>query len=391
MTALDLRAHFSRFIAAAPDRVHLAAHSHHYWPNVVRDAHLRAFDEAAELADHKWGAIFSGPWRRVREGIAAILNLPDPDTIALASNTHAFLLRLLSSLPADRPVRVLSSDAEFHTFTRQMARLEEDGLAIVERVPALPLDGFEARFTAAAARGGHDLVFVSQVFFDNAGTSGDLARIVASVPDPATLIAIDGYHGFMAIPTDLAGIAERAFYLSGGYKYAMAGEGVCFLHCPPGAAPRPRDTGWFAAFGKLTAPREGLVGYSGDGGRFLGATFDPTAIYRQAAVFDWLDGLGLGVADLNAHARALQQAFLGEAERIGLRGFDAAGLIAPMDGPRGNILVWRRPDAVALSERLAKAGIIVDARADRFRIGFGAYHVVDDATRAAARIKAVIG
>ena len=66
----------------------------------------------------------------------------------------------------------------------------------------------------------------------------DAGRRVAAAQRAAlgaggTVVAIDGYHGFMAVPTDLSRIAGRAFYLAGGYKYAMAGEGVCFLHCPP--------------------------------------------------------------------------------------------------------------------------------------------------------------
>ena len=32
---------FSRFLAAAPERLHLAAHSHHLWPDTVFDAQLR--------------------------------------------------------------------------------------------------------------------------------------------------------------------------------------------------------------------------------------------------------------------------------------------------------------------------------------------------------------
>ena len=30
----------------------------------------------------------------------------------------------------------------------------------------------------------------------------------------------------MALPTDLQRVAPRVFYLAGGYKYAMAGEGA---------------------------------------------------------------------------------------------------------------------------------------------------------------------
>ena len=216
---------------------------------------------------------------RVQRGIAKILALPDPATIAFAPNTHDFVMRLFSALPHDRPARVLTTDSEFHSFTRQLARLEEDGLVIAERIAAEPFGSFPARFAAAAARGGHDLVFVSQVFFNSAATAGDLAALVAAVPENDTLIVIDGYHGFMALPTDFSRLAQRAFYLAGGYKYAMAGEGACFMHCPPGYAPRPRDTGWFAAFGALTGAQRG-VPYGDDGSRFLGATFDPSGLYR---------------------------------------------------------------------------------------------------------------
>jgi PAS domain S-box-containing protein len=40
-----------------PQRLHFAAHSHHYWPDVARDTHTRAWDDAARLADDKWVAV----------------------------------------------------------------------------------------------------------------------------------------------------------------------------------------------------------------------------------------------------------------------------------------------------------------------------------------------
>ena len=39
---LDLRDHFATFRGAAPARIHLAAHSHHYWPDAACAAHARA-------------------------------------------------------------------------------------------------------------------------------------------------------------------------------------------------------------------------------------------------------------------------------------------------------------------------------------------------------------
>src|SRR5262245_45320039 len=308
--SLDLHAHFSIFRDAAPARIHLAAHSHHYWPDAACKAHEQAVLQAARYADDKWGPIFEDLMPRVRGGIARVLRLPDDTTIAVAPNTHELVCRLLSALPLTRRPRVLTSDAEFHSFVRQMARLEEEGLVAVERVAAEPLDTFPDRFQAAARRGGHDLIFVSQVFYNSGATCGDVAAIAEAVPSPEAFVVIDGYHGFMALPTDLLRVASRIFYLGGGYKYAMAGEGACFMHCPPGYAPRPRDTGWFAGFGALTTGTSGTVAYGADGSRFLGATFDSSGLHRLAAVFQWMDGIGLSVAAIHAHVLALQERFL---------------------------------------------------------------------------------
>ena len=67
-------------------------------------------------------------------------------------------------------------------------------------------------------------------------------------------MVVDGYHGFMATPTDLSAVADKIFYLSGGYKYAMSGEGAGILHAPDGYCMRPVATGWFAEFGNLMGP-----------------------------------------------------------------------------------------------------------------------------------------
>ena len=97
----------------------------------------------------------------------------------------------------------------------------------------------------------------------------------------------------MATPTDLSRVADRVFYMAGGYKYAMAGEGACFLHAPPDFCPRPVVTGWFAEFGDLSGPPGG-VRYRRDGGRFWGATFDCSALYRFNAVRRVLRGGSFG-------------------------------------------------------------------------------------------------
>lgn len=365
---LDLRRHFSRFLNSEPDRLHFAAHSHHPWPDVTRDAHLQAWDDAARLIDDKWEHVLGPILEEFRGHVACHLDLPDPSTIAVAPNTHEFLKRILSCFARTRPIRILTSDGEFHSFSRQIARLEEDGEVALNRIPVEPFATFEERFHAAA-KDGYDLVFVSQVFF-NSGFAMDIGPLADMAGD--AMLVIDGYHGFMALPTSLRSLADRAFYLAGGYKYAMAGEGACFMHCPPGWGLRPRDTGWYAAFGDLSKAQEGQVAYSGDGWRFMGATFDPSGLYRFNAVMRWLAELGITVEAIHAHAHALQSRFLHLAADCA--GFDANSLVVPLqETQRGNFLTFERFDAQEIHGRLAARRVVTDVRGHRLRLGFGLY------------------
>lgn len=369
---MRLKPGFSRFLGAAPDRLHFAAHSHHPWPDVSYEAQLRAWEDAARLADDKWEHVFATLLPRVRDRIASVIGAETGDNIVFATNTHELLVRLFSCF--DPPVRVLSTDAEFHSFTRQSRRWEEEGLAIVDRVAAEPFDTFPGRFTAEARSGAHDLIFVSQVFFDSGFVVPDIDRIVSSVSEQRAFVVVDGYHAFMARPVDIGAIQDRAFFLAGGYKYAMSGEGACFMHCPPGYGPRPVNTGWYAGFGQLESGVGNEIGYGEDGSRFAGATFDPSGVYRMDAVLGWLAEEEVGPAEIHGHARALQEHFL-----AGL-GWEPA-LVPPTGVVRGNFLTFESDDAAGSYRKLHERGVITDYRGNRLRIGFGVYQDSDDVDR----------
>ncbi|MEQ8356922.1 MAG: hypothetical protein RH942_15375 [Kiloniellaceae bacterium] len=378
---VSYKKHFSHFLEAVPQRLHFAAHSHHYWPDVTFDAQIECWQDAARAVDRKWAHIFEEVVPEVQRGIARHLGLADPASLAFAPNTYDFVRRLLSCLPAERPVRILTSDGEFLSFARQVARLEEDGLVAVTRIPVEPVIDLAARFTAAARAAPHDLIFVSQVFFNSGFALTDLDGLVESLP-LGPFIVIDGYHGFLARPTDLKAIEGRVFYLAGGYKYAMAGEGVCFLHAPPGIGPRPRDSGWYAAFGSLEQAAGAGVAYAPDGRRFLGATFDPAGLYRLRAVLRLLDDIGLDAAGIHAHARALQDRFLAglRARRPRLLPADSL-LLDPARRPCGNFLTFDLGSGEAAGSthaRLRSGGIVADFRGTRLRLGFGLYQDAGD-------------
>ncbi|HEY0164806.1 MAG TPA: class V aminotransferase, partial [Sphingomicrobium sp.] len=255
---------FSRAIGANPGRLHLAAHSHHLWPDASFDGHQQYWQDAAQLADLKWDKVMGEVWPEAQRNVAEELGTGIPDAIVFASSTHDFLVRLAAAAPrADHArLRVLTSDAEFHSARRQFARWAEQGWLEVDTVPARPFEDFSERFLEAARAGGHDLILVSQILYGS-GRLFDRIDDLAMLGKPdGPWVIIDGYHAFMAIDRPLGeAAAKSAFYLGGGYKYAMAGENCAFLHAPPGFGPRPPVTGWFAEFEDRSLP-PGAIGYS---------------------------------------------------------------------------------------------------------------------------------
>jgi selenocysteine lyase/cysteine desulfurase len=360
---------FTRSLGAAPDRLHFAAHSHHLWPDASFAGHVEAWSDAATLADRKWDKVMGPVWEEAQCHIARELALPDPATLVFSPNTHDFVIRIVSAMPK-RPVRVLATDGEFHSFSRQIARWVESGEVMLETAAAPEL-------VERATKGGHDLIFASHVLFNSGAILGDLDVLASLARPEGPWVAIDGYHGFMAIPTDLTGVADRVFYLAGGYKYAMSGEGVCCLHAPPGFAPRPKITGWYAAFDDLSLPPD-KVAYAPDARRFLGSTFDPSGLYRFNAVRRMLSAEELTTATICDHVTRLQQRFTSTCPMPDFT------LLNPLDdGPHARFLAYRGKDAMSLHDRLAASGVVTDVRGDILRIGFGLYHDKSDVDRLA--------
>ena len=375
---------FARSLAAAPDRLHFAAHSHHLWPDASHVGQIAAWEDAARLADRKWDRVMGELWPAAQRHVAVELNLPRPADIVFAGNTHDLLIRIVSAM-GRRPVRVLATDAEFHSFRRQAARWAEAGTITLETV-ASDLPDFADRLIDRARSGDHDLVFASLTFFGTGRRLEGVADLAALARPEGPWLVLDGYHAFMARPLDLSAIADRAFFLAGGYKYAMSGEGVAFMHAPPDYGVRPEITGWYAEFEDLSLP-PGAVGYAADAGRFLGATFDSSGLYRFVAVRDMLAAEGLDTAAVSAHcglligrlAAGLTETPLGEAEWLN----------PPPTGeaPTARFVALRLAGAAAVQRRLLSQGIVTDVRGDVLRIGVGLYHDAVDVDRLLGALK----
>ena len=384
---MSFKALFTRSLSADPDRLHFAAHSHHLWPDASFDGQMQAWADAARLADRKWDTVMDEVWPEAQGHVARELGSGDPSAIVFSSNTHDFLVRLIAAAPrrGERPLRVLTTDGEFHSARRQLARLAEAGWIVLDRLAAEPFETLADRFLAAATTGDHDLILVSQVLFGSGRIFASADRLARLGRPEGPWVVIDGYHAFMALEVPLGETAAgTAFYLGGGYKYAMAGEGCAFLHAPPGFGERPPVTGWFAEFEDLTLP-PGSVGYARDASRFMGATFDPSALYRFNAIQRMLRDRGLTTAAISGHAGRLQARLVEALERTALGG---AELLNPLGGgAHARFLAFRSARSQQWYADLAARNCITDVRGDILRIGFGLYQDEADVDRLIALLE----
>ncbi len=395
-----LKPHFKHSLSALGSTLHYAAHSHHPWPDCTLIAQQQYWLDSATKLDKKWVDILGDQLPRAQDRIADLLQWPIAPNIAFAPNTGEFVARLYSALDWStahlQPLTVVTSASEFHSFERQTKRLEETGRLRVVRIEVHPIESFTTRMIAAIQSNQPDMVFCSHVFFDTGLIEQNLELIVDAAPEN-TIIAFDGYHSVMAIPVNASNIASRAFYIGGGYKYAMAGEGCCFMAVPEHSLQlRPAYTGWFAAFNDLAGEQNG-VDYANDGYRFFGATFDASGIYRFNAVQDWLAREGIAVSDIRAHTQQLKTVFI-DGIMTSKKGTIAHELCETMLyenhsnwlDKTGSFLSFdlnnRTDHAITVEAKLKQLNVYIDRRGDRVRFGFGVYQDSNDVQKLLQKI-----
>jgi hypothetical protein len=57
MISFNPKTLYQRFLDGHKGKLHFAAHSHHFWPDVTREAQLAYWDDCARLSDEKWDKI----------------------------------------------------------------------------------------------------------------------------------------------------------------------------------------------------------------------------------------------------------------------------------------------------------------------------------------------
>ena len=362
------------------ERILLTGHSHQAWPDVAQAGVEWAWKDAADFVDDKWDRAFEVA-DRVRASWRGLLGDGD-GAIALGQNTFELVARFLSALPLRDCPRLVTTDGEFHTIRRLLARLEEEGIEVV-RVPTADAHDVAPGLIEAVTDGAA-AVLVSSVLFKTGRIVAGLDEVAAACDRAGVPLLVDAYHHLNAVPFSVSDFGlDGAFVVGGGYKYCQLGEGNCFLRVPPHSTMRPVLTGWFAEFGALAGESgPGRVAYAEGDGRFAGATYDPVSHYRAEAVVEFFVEQGLTPERL----RVLSQRQVGRL----LRHIDSLDLdprllsrdrTVPLD-ELGGFVALRTPGAAQVVAKLRARGIYTDSRGDTLRLGPAPYvtdHQLDEA------------
>lgn len=366
--AQKLQPHYSKFKVS--ERLLFSGHSHQAWPDVALQGQQDAFDAAAELVDDKWHKAFE----KTNELRAWLREFYDDANgyYSCAPNTHDLIIKWLSALPLTQKPRIITTDAEFYSLFRQLRRLREENIEIVE-IPHLPLEGFAQRLEKACNK--HTAaVMISRVYFQSALCNQELPEVAKMCRSYGIPLLIDDYHGTNVLPFSIEKHnMDDCYFLIGGYKYMQWGEGNCFLRFPKSCTLRPALTGWFASFQSLTLPRDSYtVQYDGED-RFAGATYDPVSQFRAARVTQFFREMGLTPDVL---AQCYRQQIARMAELFEEAGFDPQKIRRTHSydlSCNAGFLSLTTPHADTLWEQCKKRNIFTDFRGEIWRWGPAPY------------------
>lgn len=362
-----LAPHYASF--RVHERLLLTGHSHQAWPDIGLDGQHQAWLDAAEHVDDKWD-LAAQKAEEVRAGYRRLMGGCDGD-LTLDTNTHALVVRFLSALPLSERPRLVTTDGEFHSIRRQLDRLAEVGVEVVQ-VADDPLHSLSER-VAAEVDDRTAAVLISSVLFGTGRTVSELPSVAEACIRCGAELLIDAYHSLNVVPFSLRGL-ENAFVVAGGYKYCQLGEGNCVLRVPPHCELRPVITGWFSEFSKLTEAKvPGEVRYGAGAARFAGSTYDPTSHYRAAEVFGLFERENL-TPELLREVSQHQVGVLLET----FQSLDLDPTVVCVDDlvllhERGGFLALRAPGAEWLSVSLKQGGVSTDSRGDVLRFGPAPY------------------
>nr|WP_277605740.1 aminotransferase class V-fold PLP-dependent enzyme [Glycomyces sp. L485] len=349
---------------------------------------VESFEDAARHVDAKWESAFAKA-EQVRESVRGWIGAPRAP-IALGPSTHNLLVIMLSSVDFKRRRKIVTTDSEFHSASRQLRRLGESGIEL-DVVAAEPVSTLAERMSERID-GNTAAALVSSVLFTNSLRVPNLGTLADRSERVGCELVVDAYHHVGPVPFSVPDLGlDTAWIVGGGYKYLQWGEGVCYLRIPEHARRyRPVITGWFAEFGAIEGDaRLDAVPYVAGQARFAGATYDPSSHYRAARVVRFFDEQGLTPQTLASSYERQIDLLMDAFDKLDVpEGLISRSALSPSDV--GGFLALSSAKASQIQRDLARAGVMTDARGPHLRFGPAPYLRDDQLTEAVGHLEAIV-
>ena len=368
--AHELLPYYTHFNVA--NRLLFTGHSHQAWPDCALEGQIEYFHASANLIDKKWDLAFKKT-EVLREYLRTYYD--DPTGLyCREESTHFLFVSLMSAWNLVNKPKIITSEGEFYSLARQLARFSEAGLEVV-KIPASIDEDFLANIQNNLDNK-TSAVMISRVYFQSGLINPHLRDIAKICREQGVPLVIDDYHGTNVVPLSIRDEGlEDTFILIGGYKYLQWGEANCFLRFPKDCTLRPVITGWFASFDSLQKKQDFSKPVEFDPGdqRFASGTYDPSSQFRAAKVVQFFKKQALNSNVLRT----------GYQEQIGLlrnlfleKDIDPSIIRLTHNEDvslNGGFLSLHSPYAVPIRKRLLEKEVFTDARDTILRLGPAPY------------------
>lgn len=372
----NLKKHFANTIAHHHDNLLFQAHSHHLWPDCAYDAMNSYTELVQKKLDLKWDYIFESLIPEAQAIIALMLNWKHKNLIAFGTNTHELIIRYLSGLfEFNKKINIVTTSYEYHSARRLFQNLEHFNwinLKVINTEEKNSLAEVKKLLTNLPTKN-VNVCFISQCSFLSAYTHAETDLIELAKNFPTTHFLIDAYHSFAARLLNYTDAPDNLSLIAGGYKYAMSGEGICFLAMNSHEGfHEPVFNGWLAEFSSINAYNDTTAFMETTGfWKMMGATFDPIGLFRFVKIWHYWETQHIDPNLIRNHVMQLQNVFV---ERL-----DPKVLSLLLRFPtfnQGNFYSFNLPknkNAKNLVKLLQDKKVFVDSRGQYLRFGFSPY------------------
>ena len=313
-----------------------------------------------------WYEIWMGRLAELRARVARMIGARESE-IALGASTSAALSVIASAFEYQQRNRVIIAELDFPTVAYQW--MVKRGVEVI-RVPSDDGISIDPQRMAEAIDDRTAIVSISHVFFTT-GAIQETATIGEAARRHGAFFLIDGYQSAGQVPVDVHALRADAF-VTGPLKWLLGGPGLAYAYVSEEWTRRlePAITGWFAAREQFSFDITEFA-FKDDARRFeLGTPALPTvhaAIGGQEIIDD------IGVPAIRARNAELTEYLI---ERLHDGGFTMRAAATPRE--RSALLMIRHDDPKHAVQRLADAGIIVDARPGHVRVSPHFYNTFDE-------------